>query len=95
MTTFATELRLPDYFGANWDALLDLLRDLSWVDSQEFVLVISNGESLARLRRHAHRILLEILTTAVGEWRAEQTGGESSRAFHVIVEDGLSMFKSQ
>lgn len=29
-------LRLPDYFGRNWDALFDCLRDLSWLPPGRF-----------------------------------------------------------
>ena len=31
LRTLADELRLPDYFGYNWDALEECLRDLSWL----------------------------------------------------------------
>lgn len=31
LRTLADELRLPDYFGHNWDALEECLRDLSWL----------------------------------------------------------------
>ncbi len=32
-------LKLPDYFGFNWDALSDCLRDLHWIKEQGVVLV--------------------------------------------------------
>jgi hypothetical protein len=31
LRTLADELRLPDFFGYNWDALEECLRDLSWL----------------------------------------------------------------
>ena len=89
MTMFASELRFPDYFGENWDALLDVLRDMSWFDSRGFVLLISNGESFDRLRRDEHRALVDILTQAVSYWREEQSNDASTRPFHVIVDTPL------
>ncbi|HTP26066.1 MAG TPA: barstar family protein, partial [Anaeromyxobacteraceae bacterium] len=38
MDALQDELRLPDYFGRNWDALWDVLRDLSWIQARRVVL---------------------------------------------------------
>ncbi len=39
LSSLRVALRLPDYFGRNWDALWDCICDLSWIpDSQVVVL---------------------------------------------------------
>jgi RNAse (barnase) inhibitor barstar len=50
-------LRFPDYFGENWDALDDCLKDMAWLPAAGCVLFVyqarclwqQNGEDAARL----------------------------------------------
>lgn len=35
----AREGKFPDYFGANWDALLDCLCDFSWISEKKIVMI--------------------------------------------------------
>jgi RNAse (barnase) inhibitor barstar len=39
-------LELPDYFGANLDALFDCLCDLTWIEQKHVVIVITRSELL-------------------------------------------------
>ncbi len=60
-------LWFPGYFGFNWDALYDSLRDLSWMPCKKVVLV---HESLPRLNNEDLRVYLEVLRDSVLDWHA-------------------------
>ena len=40
MRALAAGLKLPKYFGENWDALEECLRDLSWLRAEGGVILI-------------------------------------------------------
>jgi RNAse (barnase) inhibitor barstar len=59
----ARHLRFPDYFGANWDALWECIRDLSWLPAGPVVLRHSDlplAQDVANLKKY-----LSILSDAV------------------------------
>ena len=61
--SMARALGFPDWFGRNWDALEDVLGDLSWRKSDGSVLVFRGypaGEELG--------ILLDVLRTSAEYW---------------------------
>ncbi|WP_233257717.1 barstar family protein [Micromonospora sp. S4605] len=43
---FSDALLFPGYFGWNWDALSDCLRDLSWLPADGYLIVIENAPRL-------------------------------------------------
>jgi hypothetical protein len=54
LSVLAAKLRFPRYFGHNWDALEECLRDLSWLGDQPRVVIVhealpfsSAGETLS------------------------------------------------
>ena len=64
---YATALDLPDYFGANWDALNDCLRDLSWVKEHTVVLYHQDVPLAANPRDR--KTYVEILANAASDWK--------------------------
>lgn len=63
------QLRLPGYFGFNWDALSDCLRDFHWLGSRTVVLVHAD---LPRLTPKEYRTYLAVLAEAVDSWQPEE-----------------------
>lgn len=66
LATFAGAGHFPGYFGGNWDALLDCLRDLSWISNRKVVVVHSDlplRDDLAECRTY-----LGILEIALADW---------------------------
>jgi hypothetical protein len=54
------------YFGFNWDALLDCMRDLDWIEQRNIVVY---HEKLPELNRDDLKIYLYILRNAIGDWK--------------------------
>jgi RNAse (barnase) inhibitor barstar len=42
----AAALQFPAYFGANWNALSDMLSDLRWLPAKEYLLVVEDADEL-------------------------------------------------
>lgn len=64
---YADALGMPEYFGANWDAFDECLRDLSWVKERRLVLfhrdvpISANPKDL--------KIYVEVLANAATDWK--------------------------
>ena len=62
-------LRFPGYFGFNWDALADCLRDFEWLNERTVVLVHAD---LPQLLVAEQKTYLEILADAVHSWQPDE-----------------------
>jgi hypothetical protein len=74
--SLARALAFPDWFGRNWDALEDMLGDLSWRKAHGHVLVFQSypaGEELG--------ILLDVLRASAEYW-----AGRGKPFFAVLVD---------
>ncbi len=74
---FRSTLGLPEYFGGNWDAFSDSLRDLSWVPERTIVL-LHRGRPLRD--DNQFRIYLLVLKNCVQDWKE----GEEHRLIAVF-----------
>ncbi|WP_053076564.1 barstar family protein [Caenimonas sp. SL110] len=69
LKALAEELKFPDYFGNNWNALFDCLRDLAWIAEREICIVHSD---LPRLPDAELTVYLEVLRDAIADWRTDE-----------------------
>ncbi|WP_175931869.1 MULTISPECIES: barstar family protein [unclassified Burkholderia] len=69
LEALASSLVFPAYFGFNWDALFDCLRDFSWLDEHDIVLV---HPDLPLLQQSELKIYLRLLRDSVLDWRPDE-----------------------
>jgi RNAse (barnase) inhibitor barstar len=61
-------LVFPDYFGGNWDALSECLRDLSWIRKRRVVIV---HESIPVLEANILAAYCDLLAECVRDWKGD------------------------
>ena len=84
LETLGAGLRFPDYYGVNWDAFEECIRDLSWL--QEKNVTIRHTDLPLADDAAAVKTYLAILKDAVGKWASE-----SSHRLIVVFPSGLQM----
>ncbi len=70
LAEFARQLRLPNYFGWNWDAFEECLRDLTWLDGIQEVIVVHRDVPFAESLEQ-QSIYLSILKDRL-DWKHPQ-----------------------
>jgi hypothetical protein len=80
MAALAAALDFPEHFGANWDALDDCLRDLSWLEAKNHALIVSGATVLWKAHPELAGGLVESWLGAAGRWSDLGIG------FHLVFE---------
>lgn len=86
----ARDMRFPETFGANWDALADCVEDFSWHPAAGFVVRFANAQVFAVAAPHDFATAVEILRNAAIYWK------EQGKVFIVLIDGaaGLPVFKT-
>jgi hypothetical protein len=80
LTLCVKQLKLPSYFGGNWDALADCARDLSWLGGAGYVLHLSGSEQFALNAPQDYQTALAVLQEVADFWK------EKGKPFIVFVD---------
>lgn len=83
LATVAQVLCAPDWFGHNWDALADVLGDLSWQPASGYVLLFCGGDAKLGLNDADAEIVTEIFNDTVAYWKSQ------GKPFWVFFADGV------
>ncbi|MEV6795437.1 barstar family protein [Streptomyces sp. NPDC051320] len=67
-TQFYDNLRLPNYFGWNWNALRDCLFDLQWLDATKCLVVIDDSEFILTEDADERSTFFQVLSDATEYW---------------------------
>jgi Barstar (barnase inhibitor) len=79
MSALTGALELPGYFGRNWDALDEVLRDLGWLEADGHVLILRGA---SELRSRAP----ELVAGLVRSWTfSAPTWIEKRVPFHLVL----------
>jgi hypothetical protein len=88
LACYADRLRFS-YFGWNWDALVDCLRDLSWIEESSIVVIHRD----VPLTGTDQKIYLSVLTDVIGE-QADKTSQLFTVMFPEDCKDKVRLLQS-
>ncbi|MCA9982331.1 MAG: barstar family protein [Anaerolineales bacterium] len=71
LTAVGKQFNFPSYFGQNWDALDEMLCDLSWLPAAGYVVILEEFEGLALADGETWRTFVEIWQDATAVWWAQ------------------------
>jgi hypothetical protein len=60
LQALAEAFAFPGYFGRNWDAAVDCLSDLSWIEAERYACLLVGSAALRAADRQAFRTFLEV-----------------------------------
>jgi RNAse (barnase) inhibitor barstar len=71
LRALAAAFDFPSYFGHNWDALIDVWSDLSWLPARGYVCVLRHADAFARADAAAHDTLLDLVQHVADRWHSD------------------------
>ncbi|TJZ50102.1 hypothetical protein FCH28_22535 [Streptomyces piniterrae] len=78
--------KLPDYFGWNFPALNDCLRDLSWIPANQYFLFIEEAHAVLHEHPEEMREFFDILSRVGAKWSyVKHPEGTEEARFQIIL----------
>ena len=68
LDAISKRFEFPDYFGGNWDALEECLRDLGWLDAAGYAIVMEKGETFWQRDAELAGMLVRTWIDAAAPW---------------------------
>jgi hypothetical protein len=69
---WAAALQFPYYFGHNWDAFEECIRDLDWLCAQRLFIFVSHVDEVLASEPERYVTLMDILGSAVNDRQAQR-----------------------
>jgi hypothetical protein len=96
---FGAALQFPDYFGENWDALLECLIDLEWLHGDAYLIVITDSHLLLDWEPIEQlAAFLNVLENAARDWANAADSQGTPRPFHIVLQcapDSVATLKAR
>ena len=80
-------MRFPEWFGHNWDALMDCLADLGWIPAEGYVVILEHCDGIHGRAEADFVQCLQVFEDAANEWREQ---GIPLWCFVDMQADGIS-----
>jgi hypothetical protein len=77
----AKALQFPPYFGTNWDALEDCLKDFEWCTAMGYVIIYEAAAPFAEIAPDELKMAKNIYKSAVKFWKKQK------KPFYVFLVD--------
>ncbi len=75
-STIADIFSFPSYYGKNWDAMLDCIRDLEWLEFKRFFVIIPNAEKIFIREPKEFDTFLDVFKITGRHWGTPVNDGE-------------------
>ena len=71
LSAIARAMAFPEWFGHNWDALLDCLADLGWRPAEGYVVILEHCDGIHGRAETDFVQTLQVFEAAANEWREQ------------------------
>jgi RNAse (barnase) inhibitor barstar len=73
LRAIGSAMHFPDWYGANFDALMDCLCDLDWRTAAGYTIILEHCDPVHGLAEDDFVTVLDIFARAATEWREQNT----------------------